>query len=434
MRKKLIGCLLLLCSGLLYWTSAQCLNTFKYNTIRVAYYIYGTELGWGDANANAFLQRAQAAGYNYVLGEFAFTPGSHIADLKDPIRKAYQQVATFRTTEGLSMRFIPGISMDSRWLTSWEYIKKDDNPNIEMNRILVPLGDYDNTTACSIDPSLPCNSGIISTPCFAPDPAGIDQSVNALLTTILAAHRESGVGYNFEFIGLGEGEMFSYEAPAKILIAASSPKDQAWIASNRSKFSDLQTTYQALLVNALKRRVDLVHNVLGPWAKIMIFGGDMWDPQLNGPIALTTFDNQLVKMVPSTTSGLATLPGLSSSDKAVFRSSIIIIPWDYGPPPPYDPMITFNYLNSYSLNFMHCSAYSPPADDPGNVNATQAMNNYVSASRNFTRSYKGFVAATWVLYPSDQFGILEALPAANTGYIPTRSFACDIPGLKLLLK
>jgi hypothetical protein len=165
--------------------SAVTYNLMQYNTIRVAYYGNGEDMGNGLVDE--FLQKAKDNKYNYVLAEFAMNRGRNSTILA----KKEDFLRAFKKADDFGLRLIPLIQVGSCWSHHWRHAQVNWNTNIKMTRISSNIGDF----GC---------------PSFSADTAGFDQTFIEMLKQIRNAHKEAKVKYPLEFIHLGHDEPAFY--------------------------------------------------------------------------------------------------------------------------------------------------------------------------------------------------------------------------------
>lgn len=419
-------------------------QTPHYNSLRLAYYRFGEELAAG--HADGYLERAVRSNYNYLLAEFNLdsdgaNPG--IPGKKEEFRKAFIRAHQF------GLRMIPKIQLGSKWSLHWMAV---GNEKIQMNT----YHDGQRRWGC---------------PSFAYDPDGIDASFEQLLTVLKEAFDEAGLPYELEFIDLGHDE----PVDDGYLLIGGVPDE---VAGESDAFAQLDrdfifdriqnhgesasTAFQTLLVDELYRRVKQVHRVFGTNTKILVYG-DLWDPEANGGIEKMTFlkadeevcydkgGSQVVctsvevfrtsrrpsVVLARMTPGIALLPGLSETEREVFRANVILRPWCYydswpfgGDPDgsgTYSAERTFRYFADHGLKFIYTSVHHErPADHEYTEGEYRAMTRYVKASRLFPDSCYGYAAAPWETRWVDPpgtpkiFDTLEELYELNKDHIPDR--------------
>jgi hypothetical protein len=135
------------------------------------------------------------------------------------------------------------------------------------------------------------------------------------------------------------------------------------------------------------------------------------------------------------TPGIARLPGLTKSQREVFRESVILRPWCYydswpfgGDPDgdgTYDAEKTFHYFTEHGLKFVYTSVHhEKPADPEYTEGEQRAMTKFVEASRLFRENCLGYAAAPWEARWVDApgtpriFDTLEELYELNKDHIP----------------
>ncbi len=422
--------------------SGQSDPILKYNSVRLAYYLFGEELAQGKADG--YLRRAAKAKYNYLLAEFHLdtdksNPG--IAAKKDEFRRAFLRVHQH------GMRMIPKIQLGSKWSLHWTAA---NNPKIQMN----VYHDGSGTWGC---------------PSFAYDPDGIDASFEELLRVLKEAFEEAKLPYELEFIDLGHDEPVDdgYLLIGGVPDQVSGPQDRFAqvdrdfiIGRMENHQEDVSTAVQALVVDELSRRVTQVHRIIGENTKILVYG-DLWDPQANGGIEKKTFltakeevcydkggrevdcsapdvfrsSTRVRAFYSKMTPGIASLPGLSAEQKAVFVDNVILRPWCYydswpfgGDPDGdgnYDAEKSFSYFARHGLKFIYTSVHHEhPADSAYTEGEFRAMTKFVRASRLFRNNCLGYAAAPWNTRWQDPpdtaeiFDTLEELYELNRGQIP----------------
>jgi hypothetical protein len=434
------------CFVLTTFAAGNTSNILEYNSMRLAYYYNGEELAEGLADG--YLERAAKANYNYVSAEFHLdtdenNPG--ISAKKDELRKAFLRIHRY------GMRMIPVIQLGSKWSLHWTAA---NNPNIQMNR----YHDGNRSWGC---------------PSFANHPEGIDASFEELLGIIKEAFEEADLPYDLEFIDLGHDEPVDdgYLLIGGVPDAVAGPEDtfaqidRDFILARVERYGDdVSTAFQTLVVDELYRRVTQVQRIIGPHARILVYG-DLWDPQANGGIEKETFlvkkeefcydleakqidcegdgvDRKAIEMVnqhSKMTPGIGALPGLTEPQKSTFRDGVILRPWCYydvwpfgGDPDGngnYDADLSFSYFAKHGLKFVYTSVHH---EKPENVSYTEgelrAMNKYVTASRLFPDFCYGYAAAPWEAKWQDPpgtlkiFDTLEELYELNKRHIPENSF------------
>ena len=101
-------------------------NVMKFNSIRIAYYEVGEDIGNGSVDT--LLIRAKNAKYNYILAEFKMYRGNYktLQEKRKEFRNAFKKIDSF------GMRMIPLIQLGSCWSSHWLHAKKYWNKNLEI--------------------------------------------------------------------------------------------------------------------------------------------------------------------------------------------------------------------------------------------------------------------------------------------------------------
>lgn len=382
------------------------------NSIRIAYYHRGENLD------SSFVIRAKKSNYNYILAEF------HFSDVSNPMEKIGSEIErAFEITERSKMRLVPKIQINSGWSSHWKCVRDHDNHEIEMNLIKA----HDGNT--------PVRFTGWGCPSFAPDSNGIDKSFEDLIKTIVLAHDSANVSYPLEFIHLGHDEPAFYaymhiggvtpgkhgkNAPGSWYISDKdreySQKDRDWIKIflGTEKYTDenISLAFQALLVNSLYRKVKTIKKHVST-TRVIIYA-DAWDPCMGGINSfLTSFQRKgrnkeycVAQLVPDTSTGIATLPGLTEKEKTFFHKNVILSPWNYdgmrafaGVHPvkeDYDTYKTFSYFSKNGFKFIYTFELIPKERGwPPAKWRLRQMNEYINTAKLFKQDCLGYNAAHW---------------------------------------
>ena len=406
----------------------------QFNSIRIAYYAKGEKL---DSN---FVIHAKKYKYDYIVGEF------HFNSVPDPIQKMGSDIRNgFKITNQYNMKLIPKIQINSRWSSHWRHVRDNDNNLIEMNLIWGKIKRQKKMY-------------LWGCPSFAPDSNGIDKSFDDLINAIVSAHDSANTSYPIQFIHLGSDEptFYKYSLPGGVCpgkhginILGSwyisdkerefSQKDRDWIKNiiGSEKYTDknISLAFQALIVRSLYQKTKTIKKYL-PEAKVMIYA-DAWDPCMNGANSfITPFkckgnknSNCIMQLIPDTSKGIATLPGLTDEEKNFFRENVILLPWNYsgkrafeGVRPvleDYNTYKTFSYFSKngfkfiYTFELVHTRRTWPPAK-----NRINQMYEFVNTAKLFKQNCLGYTAAHWAAdwdnpKHKDCFRTMEELYNAN---------------------
>jgi hypothetical protein len=306
----------------------------------------------------------------------------------------------FLVAHNAGLRMIPEIQMASKWSLHWNNLITS-YPNIQMNIHQNAQGIRYGCPALAQDAS-----GVTN---------GIDKAFNDLLIEIREgfnlAKQSAGFTYSFEYIFLGHDEPVDEN---RILIGNTtnnvsfSTNDRNYLVNNGGLTSS--SAYQKLIVSHVYRRITTVKSVLGSSVRVLIMA-DMWDPEADGGTNLNT-NNGTIRLVDpfqaqsgNYNQGIATLPGLTSTAKSTFRSSVILSPWNYwyAWPFPGDPTndgdynteTTFSYFNYNGFNFISMCSIGVEDDISNIQESSVAMREYISTGKKIGLRWLGFIAAPW---------------------------------------
>lgn len=381
------------------------------NIIRIAYYYKGDKLN------STFIMQAKKYHYNYILTEFFFR------DVTNPMEKICSEIKrAFKITGQYNIRLIPKIQLNSGWCSHWRHVRNNDNNQIEMNLIHAK-----NRKQKKLH--------LWGCPSFAPDSNGIDKSFEDLIKTIILAYDSANVSYPLEFINIGFGEPSFYEymhiggvtlgkqgknKPGKWYISDDkrefSQKDRDWIKSflSTDNFTDknISLAFQALIVNSLYRKVRTIKNHNAN-IKVMIYA-DAWDPCMGGINTFrTSFKHKdsnnkycISQLVPDTSEGIASLPGLKEEEKKFLRENIILLPWNYNgrrakqginiADEDYDTYKTFSYFSKNGFKFIYTfELLSKNQSWPPDRKKLNQMYEFVNMAKLFKKNCLGYNAAHW---------------------------------------
>lgn len=381
------------------------------STIRIAYYPKGERLDSG------FIIHARKYKYQYIAAEFRFK------NVAKPMEKIYSEINyAYKITDQNNTRLIPKIQINSCWSSHWRHVRDNDNQQMEINFFLGKLRKQIKLRWWGC-------------PSFAPDSIGIDKSFEDLVKTIVSAHDSANTNYPLEFIHLGHDEPTFYKymliggvCPGKhgINILGSwyisdkerefSQKDRNWIkafiGSENYTDENISLAFQALIINSLYRKVKTIKKY-SPKTKVMIYA-DAWDPCMNGINSFrTSFKRKkgrdeycVAQLVPDTSKGIATLPGLTDEEKKFLRENVILLPWNYygvrayaGINPvreDYDTYKTFSYLAKNDFKFIYTfELLSKNQSWPPDKRRTNQMYEFVNTAQLFKKNCLGYMAAHW---------------------------------------
>ncbi len=262
---------------------------------------------------DAFLQRAEHDGFNYVLAEFHYSPndwdgaGNCNSNLQNKLKRAFMQVDSF------NMSLLPEFQTGDCHTSSttpknggfyWDLA----NRNIQWNATT-----WDTTRSMC--------------PIYTADPAGqkgMDYCFNNLIQTVWKAYQSATIMHNTDslrYINIGHDEPLIYgqwqnnNLPNFILVGQNH-YDSLYL-KNKSNGSTVQGRMQGLFANEIRRRVNTISTITGNRVKTMIYA-DMEDPSSNGGAS---------SRVPCTTSTITTYHLLDSL-KSV-KTNLVLIPWAY---------------------------------------------------------------------------------------------------------
>lgn len=383
----------------------------QFNSIRMAYYYKGEYLD------SSFIINAKKFNYNYILGEF------HFKDVKDPIGKIRSKIErAFEITNQYNMRLIPKIQINSGWSSHWRHVRDNDNHFIEMNLIRAKTRTQRKLywRGC---------------PSFAPDSNGIDKSFEDLIKAIVSAHKSANVKYPLNFIHLGHDEPSFYEymhiggvTPGKHgkneyeswyksdKDRVFSQKDRDWITNfiGGKNYTDenISLAFQTLIVNSLYRKVRTIKKYSSN-TEVMIYA-DAWDPCMGGINSFrTSFKHKnsnnkycVSQLVPDTSKGIATLPGLTEDEKKFLRENVILLPWNYKGIRPliginpvredYNTYKSFTYFSKNGFKFIYTfELLSKNQSWPPDRRRLNQMYEYVNMAKLFKENCLGYNAAHW---------------------------------------
>lgn len=285
-------------------------------------------------------------------------------------------------------------------------------------------------------------------PSFSYDSTGFDQTFVEFLQQVKAAHSEANVNYPLEFIHLGHDEPAYY---TRLLVGDCKIGDGSdWsvnsvtevCAADKSFIQNYSgsksTAVQELFVTELFRRTEQVKSNLGSNVRVMIYG-DIWDPQMNGQRNMELWDGTIV----NTTPGIATLPGLTNSQKEQMREKLVILPWNYDKSCDYDgdgeykANETFDYLSSNGFKFIYVHEITANNIYPYDNNRVAQANEYFNFSRSYKENCLGYGAVHWDgwAYPVPKcFDSMWYLYNLNSKDLPLKDFKNDLsPILNLLM-
>jgi hypothetical protein len=373
-----------------------------FNSVRIAY--FQTDITRSDG----FLQRAKAAGCNFIAaGNGAF-----------PNATSAQYAAMFQTVDVASkgqLKLIPLVGgLGSCHGNTW-------NQTTDLNS----------------------QAGWTATPSWASKT--IDNLFTIEITKIRDAFNSSGANAygTLQFIHLAHDECVwpiynSDKTLNRIEIVMAngdigqSNSDASFITTKISTSKDpivIENAFRILYIDEVNRRVKAVNAISGLQnTQIMIYG-DMWDPQINGslPLRVSNFPSpytlngfnlrtQLkVHLAPggTSTTDLADLPGLSSTDKTSFKQKVVLSPWWYNTmigEVEYSPANTYKYFKGKGFKITYCVIAS--GDElPVNFDYINAMGKNVRDSYNYQDCIIGYMLAHFTVMPWDQSkGIFDQLP------------------------
>ncbi len=341
---------------------------------------------------DGFLSRVKNAGYTHVVAVFKprYENGKYL----------FQEA--FEKTESFGLKLIPGFAMCSPHCLIWKeegfsqcYGSDNEIKNIKMNEI-PPKESNDTKT-------------FISTP--FKDPKFLEyfeiilRRIKDEFEAAKSAANNEGRPFKFnkdiEYIYLSYDEAYNVDpkvvptpepdfrdsAVFTLLAGYSNNNDQNYIRNRIAAHHDSSLAFKELYARNIYDNLAKIHDVFEPNPKLIICA-DMFDPQTHGKWKFNTYlPGVKVKLYSESGSGVLDLPGLSSYEKNLVKSNLILSPWwyvqnFYQNQPPYNADSTFRYFTEkgYKIIFLSSFHVSKGAKIP-KTESISMLNEYSSKAK-----------------------------------------------------
>jgi hypothetical protein len=365
---------------------------------------------------NELLQRAQKAGYNYLVSEYWISQDIFKSDWQSYKNSRHSNVLQHRLTQhfiqadSFGLKLIPEFNAFSRWA---RWLKTAD---FEIDSQIIPIAAEDRDSTVKY----------FWVPAFSPDEPHLKRVLNSLLQIVNASFLSAKPQLHYkylEFICFGYEEIYSYgwlpkanksdiNKPAYIVLAGLNKSDTEWLKKKKLTNKSSEEQIQYLIAASIKSTAKMVSTKWNSKTRLMVFG-NLFDPGAFGNYTRqyslkslcgynfkecslnVNFDSDLV---PIKTTGI-----LYKKDMLSVKNSIVIIPWMYDTiwnQQAYNPQNILDTLATMGFQY----AFGSAGAELNGCALIQNDQRYLAAGRWFkasqkpscNKAYLGYVCFNWV--------------------------------------
>jgi hypothetical protein len=415
----------------------------QFNSVRIVLF-YSLVL------SDSLLDRIKKNDYNYAAVSFPFRNSNETVgdgDVYANLRADVCSLCIALNSRGI--RFIPVISMSSRWALQWKTVQRYENPAIGMNTITsnddIPVLIGKNTICQYADNHESVTLGSNS---WANEPEGFDKSIIDVFTAIRDGFADAKLPYSLEYVHIehdepqflnwllmgGVGAQCGNALPYRGNFArgAVSSADVAYIAAQLHEGHTPQEAYQRLLADELYRRVVQADQVFGQSVKLLFYAESFDDQSWGGvPWRVSSGDSLTIVM-----NGVIDLPGLTEERKYKVKERTVPVLWNYDGKiafvndilgwlnrGDYNSDSAFKRFAARGYDFLYVGALENGTDSKNQIKE------YAAAAKEYRGNCLGYLAAAWnVIYdngsPDPKWDVIEYLHSvqgATAADCPPRS-------------